>query len=136
VNYHISLYGDIQEIFPSIFMKKSVPSAKSLSDSALELIAARFRALSEPMRLRLLNLLMQGEQSVGQLVEATGSSQANVSKHLSLLREAGMLGVRKEGLTSIYFIADPMVNDLCEMMCYRLRVEMEDKAKSLAPGLS
>ena len=82
-------------------MKKSTSPAKQLSDTALELIATRFRALSEPMRLRLLNLLMQGEHSVGQLVEASGSSQANVSKHLSLLREAGMVGVRKEGLTSI-----------------------------------
>lgn len=116
-------------------MKKITPPAKQLSDTALELIAARFRALSEPMRLRLLNLLMQGERSVGQLVEATGSSQANVSKHLSLLREAGMVGVRKEGLTSICFIADPIVNELCETMCSRLREEMEDKAKSLASGL-
>lgn len=116
-------------------MKKITHAPKQLSDTALDLIAGRFRALSEPMRLRLLNLLMQGEQSVGQLVEATGSSQANVSKHLSLLREAGMVGVRKEGLTSICFIADPIVNELCEMMCSRLREEMEGKAKSLASGL-
>ena len=116
-------------------MKKTAAPSKQLSDPALELIATRFRALSEPMRLRLLNLLMQGEQSVGQLVEASGSSQANVSKHLSLLREAGMVGVRKEGLTSICFIADPVVNELCDMMCSRLREEMEDKAKSLASGL-
>ena len=115
--------------------KKSATPPKQLSDMALELIATRFRALSEPMRLRLLNLLMQGEQSVGQLVEASGSSQANVSKHLSLLREAGMVGVRKEGLTSVCFIADPIVNELCDMMCCRLREEMEDKAKSLASGL-
>ncbi len=115
--------------------KNSDAPPKQLSDAALELIATRFRALSEPMRLRLLNLLMQGEHSVGQLVEATGSSQANVSKHLTLLREAGMVGTRKEGLTSICFIADPIVNELCEMMCSRLREEMEDKAKSLASGL-
>ncbi len=115
--------------------KKSTAPAKQLSDAALELIATRFRALSEPMRLRLLNLLMQGEQTVGQLVEATGSGQANVSKHLAVLREAGMVGVRKEGLTSVCFIADPIVNELCDMMCCRLREEMEGKAKSLASGL-
>ncbi len=115
--------------------KKSTAPAKQLSDAALELIATRFRALSEPMRLRLLNLLMQGEKTVGQLVEATGSGQANVSKHLAVLREAGMVGVRKEGLTSVCFIADPIVNELCDMMCCRLREEMEGKAKSLASGL-
>jgi len=115
--------------------KKLTTPAKRLSDAALDLIATRFRALSEPMRLRLLNLLMQGEQTVGQLVEASGSGQANVSKHLALLRDAGMVGVRKEGLTSVCFIADPIVNELCDMMCRRLREEMEGKAKSLASGL-
>ena len=115
--------------------KKSTAPANQLSDAALELIATRFRALSEPMRLRLLNLLMQGDQTVGQLVKTSGSGQANVSKHLALLRDAGMVGVRKEGLTSVCFIADPIVKELCDMMCCRLREEMEAKAKSLASGL-
>lgn len=112
--------------------KNSPPLNKQLSDVALELIAARFRALSEPMRLRLLNTLMQGERTVGQLVEASGSGQANVSKHLAVLKDAGMVGTRKEGLSTFCYIADPMVNELCEMMCCRLRGEMEDKAKALA----
>lgn len=99
---------------------------------ALELIASRFRALSEPMRLRLVNLLMQGERTVGQLVEASGSGQANVSKHLAVLREAGMVASRKEGLTSVCFIADPIVQELCKMMCSRLREEMENKAAAMA----
>lgn len=114
--------------------KKSNPT-KELSPLALELIAARFRALSEPMRLRLLNLMMGGEMTVGQLVEATGSSQANVSKHLSVLREAGMIAMRKEGLSTFCFIADPVVNELCEMMCSRLREEMEIKTRAFDAGI-
>ncbi len=114
--------------------KKSEPK-KELSPLALELIAARFRALSEPMRLRLLNLLMGGEKTVGQLVDATGSSQANVSKHLSVLREAGMIAMRKEGLSSICYIANPIVNELCEMMCSRLREEMESKVQAFDAGI-
>jgi DNA-binding transcriptional ArsR family regulator len=114
--------------------KKSEPK-KELSPLALELIAARFRALSEPMRLRLLNLLMGGEMTVGALVDAIGSSQANVSKHLSVLREAGMVAMRKEGLSSYCFIADPIVNELCEMMCSRLREEMESKAQAFDAGI-
>lgn len=105
---------------------------KELSQVALELIASRFRALSEPMRLRLLNLLMEGERTVGQLVDASGSGQANVSKHLAVLRDAGMIGMRKEGLTTVCQISDPIVNELCEMMCSRLRDEMEEKAAALA----
>ena len=114
--------------------KKSEPN-KELSPLALELIAVRFRALSEPMRLRLLNLLMGGEMTVCQLVEATGSSQANVSKHLSVLREAGMIAMRKDGLSSYCFIADPIVTVLCEMMCSRLREEMESKARAFDAGI-
>ncbi len=112
--------------------KKTQEPAKELSPLALDLIASRFRALSEPVRLRLLNILMQGEQTVGRLVEASGSGQANVSKHLAVLRDAGMIGMRKEGLTTVCFIADPIVNELCEMMCSRLREEMECKAAALA----
>jgi DNA-binding transcriptional ArsR family regulator len=112
--------------------KKKNEPAKVLSPLALDLLASRFRALSEPVRLRLLNRLMQGEHTVGELVEASESGQANVSKHLAVLRDAGMVGTRKEGLSTVCFIADPMVKDLCEMMCSRLREEMEEKAAALS----
>ncbi len=111
--------------------RKKAASSKTLTPLALELIASRFRALSEPVRLRLLNLLMHKEQSVGALVAASGSGQANVSKHLAILKEAGMVGTRKEGLQTICFIADPIINELCELMCSRLREEMEHKAAAL-----
>ena len=111
--------------------EKDDKEAKALSPLALELIASRFRALSEPVRLRLLNLLMQGESAVGQLVVAAGTGQANVSKHLAVLRNAGMVGVRKEGLNSIYFITDPVVIELCDMMCIRLKDEMDRKAEAM-----
>lgn len=111
--------------------KKNNEANKDLSPLAIDLIASRFRALSEPVRLRLLNILMQHECSVGQLVEASRAGQANVSKHLGVLRNAGMVGMRKEGLNSIYFIADPIVKELCHMMCSRLKDEMERKAEAM-----
>jgi DNA-binding transcriptional ArsR family regulator len=101
---------------------------KALPPEALELVAARFRALAEPMRLRLLNVLMDGERSVTQLVEATGAGQANISKHLSVLREANMVTFRKEGPTTIYFIKDPMLFELCNLVCQRLKTEFDSKA--------
>ena len=115
--------------------KKISEPKKELSALALELVAARFRALSEPMRLRLLNVLMGGERTVGQLVEASGSSQANVSKHLAVLRDAGMIEMRKEGLSTVCEIADPIVNELCEMMCNRLQEEMESRARAFDAGI-
>lgn len=84
------------------------------------------------MRLRLLNLLMQGEKSVGALVTAADSSQANVSKHLAVLRESGMIAMRKEGPSTLYRIDDPIVFELCELMCSRLRREIENQSKAIA----
>lgn len=111
---------------------KKVPGPFAMNQLALELIASRFRALGEPTRLHLLSLLMQKEHTVGQLVDASDSGQANISKHLAVLREAGMIGMKKAGLTTVCFIADPVIHELCDLMCNRLRAEMESKAEALA----
>jgi len=106
-------------------------AAKQLPDAALELIAQRFRALSEPVRLRLLNALMQGEKNVTQLVEAAETGQANVSKHLSVLKQAGMISTRRDGLTTVCSISDPAIFQLCEIMCARLKDEHERRSQHL-----
>ena len=93
---------------------------KELTDDALELIAARFRMLAEPMRLKLLHTLEDREMSVSELVEATGGGQANVSKHLGLLLEAGIVGRRKEGLNTYYRVTDESIFALCESVCSSL----------------
>lgn len=105
---------------------------KALPDAALEMIAARFRALAEPVRLRLLSTLMSGERNVTQLVEATTTGQANVSRHLAVLRDAGMISMRREGLSTVCAICDPTVFELCEIMCTRLRADTKARAKALA----
>ena len=93
---------------------------KNLSSAALDLVAARFKLLAEPARLCLLNALMTAESNVNELVETTRLSQANVSKHLALLAEAGFVKRRKEGLYSFYSIADPSVFQLCNLVCTSL----------------
>lgn len=109
--------------------RKSPPSkTKTLPPAALDLIAARFRALAEPMRLRLLNALMSGEKNVTELVGATGANQANVSKHLSQLASAGMVSRRREGANVIYFIADETLFELCRLMCAKLQKELGETA--------
>lgn len=107
---------------------------KRLTEPALDLIAARFRVLGEPMRLRLLIALEDGERNVTSLVQATGATQANVSRHLQTLAEAGILGRRKEGLNVFYFIADPGIFDLCEGVCGSLRKRFGAQARAF--GLS
>jgi ArsR family transcriptional regulator len=93
---------------------------KQLSDEALELIAARFRVLSDPTRLKILRTLGENEVSVGEVVEAVGGSQANVSKHLSILLEAGLVSRRRDGVMIFYRVADETVFELCETVCSSL----------------
>lgn len=93
-----------------------------LSERGLQLVAQRFKLLSEPTRLKLLMVLEPGEQNVTALVNRTGLTQANVSKHLALLMSAGMVDRRKEGVSTYYFIADPQIFDLCDLMCHRIQV--------------
>ena len=83
----------------------------------VELIARRFRVLGEPMRIRLLDRLRDGEATVGELSDALEASQQNISKHLAVLSDAGVLGRRKEGNHVYYRIVDEGVFALCEDVC-------------------
>ena len=104
-----------------------------LSDPALDLIAARFRVLGEASRLKLLRALQPGEKSVSELIHATGLTQANVSRHLQTLTEAGILGRRKQGLKVIYSIADPGIFKLCEHVCGSVQRRLAQHAKAFTP---
>jgi ArsR family transcriptional regulator len=90
---------------------------KPLTDEALDLVAQRFKALSEPLRLKLIMALMDGPKNVGELVEEVGATQANVSRHLQNLGEAGILKREKKGLHVFYAISDPSVFQLCDLVC-------------------
>lgn len=82
-----------------------------------ELIAQRFRVIGDPLRIRLLDHLRGEEASVQRLAEVVGGSQQNVSKHLQLLHQAGIVGRRKEGTSTIYRIVDATIFELCELVC-------------------
>jgi DNA-binding transcriptional ArsR family regulator len=97
-----------------------------LPEPLAELIARRFRVLGEPMRITLLDLLRDGEASVHELTAATGASQQNVSKHLGVLLEAGVVGRRKEGTFALYRIADDEVFELCESVCGSLQRQLTE----------
>ena len=90
----------------------------------VELIARRFRALGEPMRIRLVDRLREGEATVGELSEALEASQQNISKHLAVLADSGILGRRKDGNDVYYRIVDEGVLTLCENVCGSLREQL------------
>ncbi len=94
-----------------------------LTPELLELIAERFKALSEPVRLQILNVLRAEEMTVTELVEETGLGQANLSKHLQLLHTLGFVTRRKDGLYVYYALANADVFRLCDIMCGRLGQE-------------
>jgi DNA-binding transcriptional ArsR family regulator len=105
---------------------------EKLSPEALAQVAAYFQALSEPARLRLLNLLRERRRSVGELAEATGYSTANVSRHLALLAQHGVLARESEGTSVYYSIADPAIYQLCDLVCDNLARRFERTAAQRA----
>lgn len=102
-----------------------------LTPELLDIIAARFKALGEPVRLQILNVLRDGEMTVSELVEETGLGQANVSKHLQHLHGMGFVTRRKDRLFVYYGLADRDVFRLCDIMCGRLDVETAARRKLL-----
>jgi DNA-binding transcriptional ArsR family regulator len=117
-------------------MPQPVTVPHPLPDQLVELIARRFRVLGEPMRIKLLDRLREDSATVSELQEATGASQQNVSKHLSILLGAGVVTRTKEGTASRYAIADEGVFALCEQVCGGLRQQLDELDALLQGGAS
>ena len=102
---------------------------EGLPAGALEQVAAYFRALSEPTRLRILNELRGGERNVGELAQRLGCTAANVSRHLSYLTQQGLLARESRGNSVYYRIADPSVYALCDLVCGNVARSLERSAR-------
>ena len=105
---------------------------ETLPDEALAQVAAYFQALSEPTRLRMLNLLRQNGRSVGELAQLCGYSSANISRHLTLLMQHGLVARESRGNSAIYSIADPSVYALCDLVCGNIARRFERTAAARA----
>jgi DNA-binding transcriptional ArsR family regulator len=106
-----------------------------MTREALELVAVRFRAMGEPLRLRILQQLEGGERSVSALAESVDSTQPNVSKHLKILQDADLVKRRQQGTSVYYSIADETVLELCDLVCSRLRDRLEAQVGALKKGI-
>lgn len=102
---------------------------KRIPDEFLDQMAEKFRLLGDATRLAILRTLMEGERSVGSVVEETGRGQANVSKHLKQLREAGFVARRKEGLQVFYRVSDPVVEQLCRLVCETILADAREEVR-------
>jgi DNA-binding transcriptional ArsR family regulator len=111
---------------PSMQRKKT--KHETLSIEAVDLVATRFRTLGEPIRIRILQALQDGERNVTALVDGIGSTQPNISKHLRILQEAGLVGRRQAGNNVYYSIADPSVFGLCDAVCTSIGTRLTQNA--------
>jgi DNA-binding transcriptional ArsR family regulator len=101
----------------------------------VELIAQRFRVIGDASRIRILDALRDGPMTVGELAAAVGTTQQNVSKHLGVLAQAGIVGREKDGNRVRCFIADDTVFELCELVCGGLREQVAELDQLLSsPG--
>ncbi|NQD36334.1 winged helix-turn-helix transcriptional regulator [Permianibacter sp. IMCC34836] len=98
---------------------------EGLNDAALIRVAEVFKALAEPRRLKLLNVLRDGERNVSELVQLTASTQANVSKHLSVLLQAGLILREPRGTAAYYRMANASTYQLCDIVCGQLVKQAE-----------
>ncbi len=106
-----------------------------LPEPLIELVAQRFRVLGEPMRIKLLDRLREGDATVTELQEALGASQQNVSKHLGILHGAGMVSRAKHGNHTRYAISDPSVFELCQQVCGGVRRQVAELEAILQPSV-
>ena len=104
-------------------------SSQSVPQEVVQQLAEYFSVLGEPTRLRILNLLRDGEKCVQDLVDATETSQANVSKHLKVMVQAGILSRRSEGTQAYYKVEDELIFELCNLVCDRLARRIEQQAR-------
>ena len=115
---------------PVLLHSHAVIQHRRFTDDMLDGVAARFKALAEPMRLRVLDALRAGERTVGDLVDDLEASQANISKHLGVLFREGLVTRRKDGLHVWYRVADPSVFRLCDVVCGTLEARAARQVRS------
>ena len=95
-------------------------------------MALRFKALGEPMRLKILERLFRSPASVSEILTDIRATQANVSKHLAVLRSGGLVRRKREGNRTVYWISDPSIERLCAVVCDAVGREALEDAKALA----
>jgi DNA-binding transcriptional ArsR family regulator len=117
-------------------MPEPVAIPHPLPAPLVDLIAQRFRIIGEPMRIRLLDALRDGPLTINELTETLGASQQNVSKHIGVLAQAGLVAREKEGNRVRCSIADESIFALCELVCGGLREQVSQLDQLLSGGVA
>jgi len=120
---------DLNKNLPPALSTKDCSAMENLPPEAMLDVAAYFQALSEPTRLQLLNLLREGERNVGEMAQLTGFTAANISRHMSMLSQHGMVARESRGTSVYYRIADESIYALCDLVCGNIARQHERTTK-------
>ena len=105
-------------------VRKRATSSDELAP-VFDAVAEYFGLLAEPTRLAILHTICNGEKTVSAIVEATGATQTNVSRHLGLLHAAGVVSRRRDGSSVHYRVADPVFVEICRSACVRIAARID-----------
>jgi DNA-binding transcriptional ArsR family regulator len=116
-------------------MRKTKHSVKAthdiadMTDERIEQVSMRFKVLAEPMRLKILRTICEEEKSVQEIVKLTKANQANISKHLSMMAESGIVSRRKDGLNCYYTLADESIFQVCQIVTKSVEAKLLGRLK-------
>jgi DNA-binding transcriptional ArsR family regulator len=102
-------------------------SERQERDAVFAVVARYFALLADSTRLRILHAICNAEQSVSAIVETTGAGQTNVSRHLALLHQAGVVARRKEGSAVFYRVSDPEIVSICRTVCVQIAGRLDER---------
>ncbi|HEY8554057.1 MAG TPA: metalloregulator ArsR/SmtB family transcription factor [Burkholderiales bacterium] len=105
-----------------------------LEENVMAVVASYFSVLSEPMRLKIARVICEQEKSVSQIVQETGATQSNVSRHLQLMHRHGIVSKRRQGNLVYYRVSDPAMMDICRTVCMQI-LNRIDEREPLRKGL-
>lgn len=111
--------------------RSEAPAAHTMPRQMIEDVAGVFSVMSDPTRLRILQLLKQGPLCVGDIVTALDLKQANVSKQLGILHERHLVDRRREGTQAIYFICEPMIFEMCHLVCGKIERDVQERLERI-----
>jgi DNA-binding transcriptional ArsR family regulator len=103
-----------------------------LSPIGISLMADFFKVLAEESRIQILCALKSGEKNVTEIIEVTGLGQANVSKHLKILNQAGIISREQQGINVFYKICNPFLFELCDLVCDSIAWQVDKQNQQLA----
>ena len=100
-----------------------------MDERVLELKAEILKALAQPTRLKILELIRNGEKCICEIVPALNGEQSNISRHISLMQKSNLVTARKDGVRVMVKVKDPKVYDILDKVSAILKTQVSEQNK-------